>query len=368
MAATSGECRFAAAVSLLAEAIKAHLMPGCAYGLYAGGAVQRCGALGHFTYDEPSPPVTPATRFDVASLTKAAATTAAVMLLHHRGRLDLGQHLGEVLPGFIIGREDSRRARQVTLAHLLAHSSGLPGYVELYRTARTPAEMLKACLQLPVEAEPGTRAEYSDPGFILLGKAIEELAGEPLDAWCEREIFEPLGMKATGFNPAPGERALIPPTELGQVFRRRVIQGEVQDENASVMNGVAGHAGLFSSVRDLLSFAGAILTAEPRAAGKTLFHAETVARFAERQPPAGSTRALGWDTPSEAGSSAGKFFSPHSIGHLGYSGCSLWIDLEAKVAVALLTNRTWPDRAEETRHGITALRPAFHDAIRQAIQ
>lgn len=368
MAAGSKPVLFAAVESLLEQAIARRVMPGCAYGVYAGGGIAGAGALGGFTYEADSPRVQPSTRFDVASVTKVAATTAAAMLLHQRGRLELGQALGELLPGFVVGRDDSRWARQVALAHLLAHSSGLPGYVELYRSARTPAEMLKACLELPIEAEPGSRAEYSDPGFILLGKAIEIITREPLDQWTAREIFAPLGMKSTGFNPAAGERALISPTEIDESFRRRTIQGEVQDENASVMKGVAGHAGVFSTVEDLLRFAAAMLEARLAAESRTLFHAETVARFAERQLPAGSTRALGWDTPSAQNSSAGKFFSAHSIGHLGFSGCSLWIDLEARLAVVLLTNRTWPKRSEQNQQGIKELRPKFHDAIREALQ
>ena len=320
-----------------------------------------CDALGGFTYEADSQRVLPTTRFDVASVTKVVATTAAAMLLVQRGKLELSQPLGELLPGFVIGREETRWARKVTLAQLLAHSSGLPGYVELFRTATTPSEMMKACLELPIEAEPGTRAEYSDPGFILMGKVIEVITREPLDVWCAREVFAPLGMLATGFVPDMRERVLIPPTEMDEGFRERMIQGEVQDENASMMKGVAGHAGVFANVGDLLRFADALLKSDE------IFNAETIARFAEKQLPMGSSRALGWDTPSETGSSAGKFFSARSIGHLGYSGCSLWIDLEARVAIALLTNRTWPTRSEESQLGIKELRPRFHDAIRAVL-
>lgn len=361
MSATTGKNPSGPAVQLLTDAIEQRILPGCAFGVYAPGCPQWIGALGGFTFQPNSPRVAPETRFDIASLTKVAATTAAAMLLVQRGRLDLGLLLGELLPGFVIGRDDAHRARQITLAHLLAHSSGLPGYVDLYRTAHTPAQMLKASLAIPIEAEPGSRALYSDPGFLLLGKAIEVITGEPLDLWCAREIFAPLAMTATGFNPLSTERALIPPTEIDRHFRQRTIQGEVQDENAAAMNGIAGHAGLFSNVADLLRFAAAVLEALPAAEQKTLFHTETVARFARRQPPAGSARALGWDTPSDVASSAGHLFSVHSIGHLGFSGCSLWLDLDARIAVVLLTNRTWPDRQQQ---GIRQLRPAFHDAVR----
>jgi CubicO group peptidase (beta-lactamase class C family) len=252
----------------------------------------------------------------------------------------------------------------VKLRHLLAHNSGLPGYVEFFRTVSTPAALYRACLELPLEAAPGTRAEYSDPGFILLGKALEVLTREYLATWVAREVFTPLGLSATCFCPAPSRRTAIPPTEEDHVLRHRRIQGEVQDEHAWLLKGAGGHAGLFSNVPDLLRFAGAILAAGNDS--QSLFEKETVALFAQRQGPEGSSRALGWDTPSEK-SSAGRSFSPRSIGHLGYSGCSLWIDLEAQVAVVLLTNRTWPDRPEASARLIREVRPAFHDAVRQAL-
>ena len=397
--------RFAAVYRLLDEAIAAHAFPGCAFGALAGGEVVLQGARGRFTYEENAPAVTPQTRFDVASITKVMATTAAAMLLHQRGLLDLETPLGELLPGFVAGcsvdevagpaklggvaekdgpaKLDNQAKRdslarqenlskphnlkelrsQVMLRHLLAHNSGLPGYVEFFRTATTPEAVLKACLELPLEAEPGARAAYSDPGFILLGKALEALTGETLDVWLRREIFQPLGLAATGFCPPAGERGSIPPTEEDKNLRHRRIQGEVQDENASLLGGVAGDAGLFSSVGDLLRFSREILAAVDKKGSARLFDAATIDFFARRQSPEGSSRALGWDTPS-GNSSSGRHFSPHSIGHLGCSGCSLWLDLEAGIGVALLTNRTWSDRRSQLIH---AVRPAFHNAIREAL-
>jgi len=358
--------RFAAAYGVLGAAIAQRAFPGCAFGLLAGGRVVLQDALGRFTYDADAPAVTPRTTFDVASLTKVVATTAAAMLLCQRGRLDLDMPVGELLPGFVVGRPPGTPARHVTLRHLLAHSSGLPAYVEFFRLAHTPASLFRACLDLSFEARPGERAEYSDPGFILLGKALEVLMQDQLATWTRREIFHPLELAGTGFRPFRYLALEIPPTEEDTTFRGRIIQGEVQDENAWVLEGVAGHAGLFSSVPDLLRFADEIL--RPLRAGQEsgtpgLFEAATVNTFAERQKPEGSSRALGWDTPSED-SSSGRHFSSRSIGHLGYSGCSLWIDLVADVAVVLLTNRTWPDRRNQA---IRAVRPAFHDAVREAL-
>ena len=223
---------------------------------------------------------------------------------------------------------------------------------------------------MPLEASPGTRADYSDIGFILLGKALEVLTREPLDAFCAREIFAPLALTATRYQPPSSWRDHIPPTVDDQTFRGRIIQGEVHDENCFVLGGFSGHAGLFSSALDVLTYASHILrsNSDPihgsSAQDGHLFTPSTVQLFASRQnPPADSSRALGWDTPSGE-SSSGRHFSPRSIGHLGYTGTSLWIDLERKLAITLLTNRTWPDRSTQA---IRTIRPAFHDAIADAL-
>jgi len=360
------DARFAPFIRVLEAAIAQRAFPGCAFGVLVGGKVVLSRALGRFTYDDDATAVTLGTVFDVASITKVAATTAMAMLLYQRGKLDIDLPLGELLPGFVVGRPAGDLTRHVKLRHLLAHSSGLPGYAPLFKTADSPAKLFSSCLDLPLEAEPGTRAEYSDPGFILLGKALELIAKESLAKWTHREVFGPLGMTSTRFCPPVHSRQSIPPTEEDTTWRHRVIQGEVQDENAAVLRGVAGHAGLFSNVPDLLRLAGAVLNAREGSGtegSSSLFDRTAVETFAQRQAPEGSSRALGWDTPSE-NSTSGKHFSPHSIGHLGFSGCSLWIDLEAHIVVCLLTNRTWPDRSCRL---IREVWPVFHDAIREAL-
>jgi CubicO group peptidase (beta-lactamase class C family) len=351
--------RFGEAYSVLRQAIADHAFPGCAFGLLVNGSVLLHDSLGNFTYEPDAPRVNPDTLYDVASLTKAVATTSAAMLLYQRGLLDLDTRVGDLLPGFVIGRDPAEHARDVTVRHLLAHTSGLPGYKPLFHTAATPYAVLRGCLEMPLEALPGARAEYSDHGFILLGKALESITREYLAAWVMREVFTPLGMTASRYCPHPAIRAEIPPTEEDELFRQRRIQGEVQDEHAFLLKGAGGHAGLFSNVPDLLRFSQAIL--EPRP--ESLFQPETVELFATRQPPEGNSSALGWDTPSGA-SSAGQYFTPGSIGHLGYSGCSLWIDRRDNLAVVLLTNRTWPHRESQL---IRSVRPAFHNALRKAL-
>jgi serine-type D-Ala-D-Ala carboxypeptidase len=356
--------RFHAARSVLQDAVEQHAFPGAAYGVLLKGQIVALDALGHFTYEGDSPAVTSETIFDLASVTKILATTAMAMLLFDRGILDLEAPLGEILPGFVIGREPGSGKERVTLQMLLAHSSGLPAYARLFEQHTAANQLLRACLQLKLETQPGSRAEYSDIGFILLGKALEVLAGDYLARFCSREIFAPLKMMNTYFCPPQKLRLQIPPTEIDTGFRKRVIQGEVQDEHAYVLGGCGGHAGLFADVLDVLRFADCILAEGRTASGQQLFRPATVRLFAAKQnEPAGTSRALGWDTPT-APSSSGKYFSASAIGHLGYAGTSLWIDPARQLAVVLLTNRTWPDRSSKA---IQKTRPAFHDAVFAAL-
>lgn len=352
--------RFATAREILEQAISERAFPGVAYGVLLNGQVIALDAVGRFTYEDDSPAVQPETVFDLASITKVMATTAMAMLLFDRGILDLETPLGEILPAFVIGREPGSKRESVTMRMLLAHSSGLPAYARLFEQHTSANGLLRACLQMQLEAVPGTRPEYSDIGFILLGKALEVLAGDYLARFCQREIFVPLELSSVHFCPVVSTRPQIPPTENDTVFRKRVIQGEVNDEHAFVLGGCGGHAGLFANALDVLRFAACILAEGRTANGEQLFQPATVQLFATRQSaPSGTSRALGWDTPT-APSSSGRYFSASSIGHLGYTGTSLWIDRECGLAVALLTNRTWPDRSNKA---IQRIRPLFHDAV-----
>ncbi len=313
------------------------------------------------------------------------------MLLYERGLLELETPVIGVVPEFMAdscGEPDARR-RDVTFRMLLAHSSGLPAYEKLFLKAHSSDDLLRAAFTTSLSTDPGTHAEYSDLGFIVLGAALERIAGESLDAFCQREIFGPLGMVSTTFNPPKESRATIPPTaderteqECGadapacekpteavlpevstaarSTFRQRIIQGEVQDENASVLGGVAGHAGLFSSAEDLATFAHTMLQG-----GRPILRPETIALFTRRESaPAATSRALGWDTPSSP-SQSGTHFGDRSFGHLGYTGTSLWIDPDRQISITLLTNRTWPDCSNQP---IRQVRPKFHDAAMEAIE
>jgi serine-type D-Ala-D-Ala carboxypeptidase len=364
--------QFQRAFAVLHSGIAQHAFPGAAIAVTHQGKLISHKGLGHFTYDAASPAVTAETVYDLASVTKVIATTTACMILYDRGLFKLDQPLAELLPEFA-AQQDAARRHQVTLRMLLAHSSGLPAYVKLFQTAHNKDELLRQALQVPFAADPGTRAEYSDIGFILLGQALEKLSGEPLDQFCQREIFAKLNLAHTCFNLPAELKPKIPPTEDDRTFRHRLIQGEVNDENASVMGGVAGHAGCFSPVLDVSIFAQCMLQGSHSRAGfagewaeggPPLVKKETLEIFTRRQDsPAGTSRALGWDTPSQP-SQSGRYFSSRSYGHLGYTGTSLWIDPDRQLSVTLLTNRTWPDRSSQS---IKQIRPAFHDAVIEAL-
>jgi serine-type D-Ala-D-Ala carboxypeptidase len=392
---------FSSAFSVLTDAISTRAFPAASIAVTHGNSLVALKSFGHFTYEMESPLVTSSTLFDLASLTKVIATTTMAAILYERGLLELDAPVAGIVPEFLSdssGQPDPRR-RDVTFHMLLAHSSGLPAYEKLFLRAKSRDELLLAAFTTPLSADPSTRAEYSDIGFITLGAALERIAREPLNVFCQREIFGPLAMTQTTFNPPAGTRAQIPPAAdesscgagtparemlpalqppsvsppARSTFRQRIIQGEVQDENAFILGGVAPHAGLFSTAEDLARFAHALLQISAGApfdklrAGSArvpILRPETVALFTRRETaPHGSSRALGWDTPSGS-SQSGKHFGPRSFGHLGYTGTSLWIDPDRDLSITLLTNRTWPDCANLA---IKQVRPQFHDAIVEAI-
>jgi len=348
---------FAPAFELLRKAIADHAFPAASVAIAHHGNLVGLKAFGRLTYEPNSPEATTETVFDLASVTKVVATTSMAMILYERGLLDLDLPVVAVVAEF--AGEDPRRDA-VTLRMLLSHSSGLPAYEKLFLRARTRDELLSAAFATPLTANPGARAEYSDIGFVILGVALERIAEESLDHFCQHEVFGPLAMTHTAFNPPSAWRAFIAPTADDQTFRQRIIQGEVQDENASAMGGVAGHAGVFATAEDIAIFAHAML-----AGRRPILRPETLALFTRRESsPPGTSRALGWDTPSSP-SQSGKYFSAGSFGHLGYTGTSLWIDPERQLSITLLTNRTWPDCSNQA---IKQLRPKFHDAVIESLE
>jgi len=325
-------------------------------------------AFGRQTYQANAPSVTPQTIYDVASLSKPVVTTTLVAMQVAAGRLQLDTPIATYLPEWASGPNLEWR-RNVTLRHLLTHTSGLPPHKPYYQMSKgkvgspqTRREVLAKIFSEPLTSEPGKQSSYSDLGFILLGEIVERMTGESLDRLARARIFTPLGMRDSLYNPAKSLRARIAPTENDAAFRKRLVHGEVHDENAWAMGGVAGHAGLFSTAADLAAFCQMLLNgglyAHQRILGRN-----TIEQFTSRQALAGGTRALGWTVPTED-SSSGRYFSARSYGHTGFSGTSIWIDPEKELFVVLLTNRVYPTRENEK---IAQVRPAVHDAVVEAL-
>lgn len=295
------------------------------------------------------------TIFDLASLTKPIVTATSLMLLAAEGRVDLDDPVAKVLPPF-----GERGKEAVTIRSLLTHTSGLkpwrPFHEALLERERKKGERLlgtPAAKEAVLERiyrgalvhEPGEAAVYGDLDFILLGAIVETVSDQPLDEFAAARIFAPLGMTDTRFVRV-GDGAPELPDALRRRFaatencpwRGRVLWGEVHDPNAWAMGGVAGHAGLFATADDVLRFAQAVI--DVWHARSDVFPREWLVRFlTKNDAPANTTWALGWDTPTPGASSAGQYFSPTSVGHLGFTGTSLWIDLEREAAVVMLTNR-----------------------------
>ena len=303
--------------------------------------------------------------YDLASLTKPIVTTTAAMILTEHRDLDLDMPVERYLPEFAAAAKSdpdpSWRAR-VTVRMLLLHDSGLPAHREFFRDAKGRDAMLSHIMTEPLVHEPGTQVEYSDLGFILLGEIIQRVTGEPLDSYAQKEIFVPLGMDRSMFNPPRRLREDIAPTEMDSTYRKRLVWGEVDDENAWAMGGVAGNAGLFSTAEDVAVFAQMILNGGIYA-HERLVNRVTIAEFTAPAEIGNSARTLGWDVPSDP-SSSGRYFSAGSFGHTGFTGTSLWIDPQRNLFIILLTNRVHPTRANEE---IRAVRPALHDAVIEAL-
>ena len=348
--------------ALLAEGIATRTFPGAAVAIGVGAETLRLRAAGAFTYAADGPAVTATgSRFDLASLTKVVATTTAVMLLEERGLLSLDATVASYCPAF-----EQKGKGEVTLRQLLTHTSGLPAFREYEREGITSRQgIIDAILAEPLYSAPGDKFVYSDFGPIVLALLIAEVTGMPWEAWCAENIFTPLGMHNTGFRAVPpyiirpeqrdgdggdddGGASRCVPTEVDEIFRKRLVQGEVHDERAWCLGGAAGHAGLFSTAEDLCKFA-AMMACEgvPPQGGARFLQAETIRRFTA-VAHAASGRALGWDTKSAGGyTSAGEAadgFGPRSYGHTGFTGTSIWIDPDSKLWCVLLTNRVHPSR------------------------
>jgi CubicO group peptidase (beta-lactamase class C family) len=314
-------------------------------------------AFGQLTYAPDAPACTAATLFDLASLTKVIATASLAMRAVQDGRLQLDTRVRDVLPSWT-----ALDRAVVTIRQLLDHSSGLPAHARLFETAHGRPEFERAIAQIALDYAPGRRALYSDLGFIVLGFILADRGPDPLHPALDAQFADFARAFDThiGYHPPPNLHDAIAPTE-DDAWRGRVIQGEVHDENAAALGGVAGHAGLFGTAAAVGAFARLVLTTFTRrtALGTPAF----LQTFVARSSVPGSSRALGWDTMLPT-SSCGRRMSARAIGHTGFTGVSLWIDPEQDAYVVWLTNRVHPTRADNTLH---ALRPALHDAVMEQI-
>jgi beta-N-acetylhexosaminidase len=355
---------------ILEAAIAQRAFPGAVLAVGRDGALVHLRAFGRLTYDESAPSARTDTVYDLASLTKVIATTTMAMILVDEGRLDLGKRVADFLPAFRGGARD-----QVTVERLLTHSSGLPAHLPLYLEIQGKEAYLERICATELTYAPGTQSIYSDLGVILLGEILERVAGEPLEVFARRRVFDPLGMRDTLFRPGPALLARIAPTEIDS-WRGRLLRGEVHDENAYALGGIAPHAGLFGTAPDLARFAQMLLNGGVFEQHRVVSRG-VVERFTRRATVPGSSRAIGWDTAAvtdkaerssvpgtPAYSSAGSLLSARSFGHTGFTGTSMWMDPDQRFFVILLTNRVHPSREN---NAIRAARADVADAVARGL-
>lgn len=363
----------------LAEGVERGAYPGAVLVVSQGGKVLFEKAVGGRTSDPDADPMRIETVFDLSSLTKPLATTLAFFVLVRQGRLGFDDRVTRFFHNFGVHQKT-----HVTFRHLLAHSSGLPAHRTYYKEATRAARrrlnflgsreakewVFEQIHREKLDQSSGEKAVYSDLGFMLLGQAVETISGLTLDRFCKRHVFGPLGLRALSFIDLSQVRAqrvspvadMIAPTQRCP-WRKRILCGEVDDENAWAMGGVAGHAGLFGSARDVDALARVV---EGASIGENEFLPRELVdqMWAVDETVPGSTRTLGWDTPAPKNSAAGSRMGPRTVGHLGFTGTSLWIDRERRVQITLLTNRVHPARDNDR---IREHRPRIHDAVMEAL-
>jgi len=352
------------------------LAEGCQQGVFTAAAVvvglkgEKLweAAAGRVSRDPEAAAATLDTVFDLASLTKPLATALALMLLAYRGQVFLESCLGEILPEEWLPPDK----RSLTLMSLLAHQAGLPAWRPFYETIlaaprnERPGLAPRLAAATPLEYPPGSRTLYSDLGYMMLLAVVEAVAGEDLDSFCRARIYRPLGLPLLGFRPRsqPGGEALAYAATEEGLIPGRSLYGEVHDENAWAGGGIAGHAGLFGTAGEVFQLVAALYRAYQGDTGG-LFAPAWARRFLS--PVSGGSRTPGFDTPGPDRSqgSAGRYFSPRSAGHLGFTGTSFWLDLDTGQMVILLTNRVHLGRDDKAK--IQAFRPRFHEAASKAL-
>jgi len=338
---------------VIQTAIKDSAFPGAVVFISKDGNLIYKKGFGHLIYDDTSAAVTINTIYDLASLTKVIATTTAAMICYNNNLFSLDDPVAKYLPEF-----SQNGKEKVTIKNLLLHNSGLPASRPFYHLYSSADEVIKDLFETPLIYESGKKTVYSDLGMITLAKVIEKVSGRTFSAFCKEKIFNPLQMNSTYFNPPDSLRYKIAPTEYDNYWRNELVWGKVHDETSSLLNGVAGHAGLFSTAEDISNLL-QLLLSEGTFDGRQIIKPETVKLFTTRNSDV-STRALGWDTKSERHSTAGDLFDITSFGHTGFTGTSVWVDPTRDLFVVLLTNRVYPTRENKKLYKV---RPALHDAV-----
>lgn len=346
---------------IMENAIKDSVFPGGVVAVVKNGILAYNKAFGYTDYQKIKP-VDPNTPYDLASVTKILATTTAIMHLVDRGLLELDSPVSQYIPEF---RVDDKA--DITIRDLLNHESGLPAFKVYVDELQDRGSIIEAVRNEPLEWSPNQKYVYSDLGLILLAEIIEQVSGQRLDSYVRSQLHYPMGMFSTFFTPKKIGRwyaQSIPPTEIDTLFRMELVQADVHDERAYYMDGVAGHAGLFSNTIDIAKYI-TFLTNQGYYAGRRFISSERVDEFTSTQTSL-SGRGLGFDKKSRAGfSSAGNLMSPESFGHTGFTGTSFWVDPDHKIGVIMLTNRVHPYRSYGGR--ISRIRAAVADAALESI-
>lgn len=341
---------------LIKNSIADSVFPGAVLLIWKQGKIIFEEPFGQLTYDDSSAEVTTSTIYDLASLTKVIATTNAAMICVDRNLFSINDKVTKYIPAFAANGKE-----EITIKNLLMHNSGLPAFKKYYTMYNSPGEVLNDIYSSSLVYKTGTKTIYSDLGMITLGKIIEKVTGKRLDVFCSEEIFKPLEMNDTYFNPPSLLRYRIAPTEFDNYWRKRLLIGEVHDETASLLNGVAGHAGLFSTAGDISKVLQMLLQ-KGVYNGNRIIDSSTVKSFTSRRS---NGRGLGWDMKSPTGSSAGDLFSDKSYGHTGFTGTSVWTDPERDLFAVFLTNRVYPTR---DNNKIIKIRPELHNMIIKAAE
>jgi beta-N-acetylhexosaminidase len=349
---------FSSVDSIINSSIQKKYFPGAQLLIGSGENLIYFKSFGHFTYDASSKNVDSNSIFDLASLTKVLATTPSIMVLFEQGKIDLNDKVIKYIPEF-----DNNGKDIITVKNLLLHNSGLIDWLPFYKTCKSKEDILKEIFNIELTYRPESKYLYSDLNFILLGLIIERISGTNLKDFCDSNIYYKLKLTSTFFQPPEDVISDVLPTEYDNYFRNKLMMGEVHDEAAYISGGVSGHAGLFSNCYDIFKIMKIFFPAENLSGSGTFFRKETIKLFTTKEniENYNNTRALGWDTKPEPNSyprQCGDLISENCFGHTGFTGTSVWYDIDKKICIILLTNRIYPDR---NNNGIKKIRPLVYD-------